>query len=269
MNKKSSRLPKICFLILLLTLPACAYRPKIIAEKITLQEIASMKEPVRLLDGEKLSYGIAWIGIPSGRMNLEIKGIEKINGRNFYHIVCEAGPNDFFSLFFKSKYILETYVDTESGLPLKSLRKKMPKGEVEEDINFDRNNKIAEINNGKTIKKIELTQNSHDLLSFLYYFRMHGVEPEKKYDFDIVYGERSWPVEMTTEGVGRIKLRGSECVQVLSVKLSSALILEIMGNKEMEAYVSIDSKRIPIFFTVKTKMGQADTMLIKKEICDR
>jgi hypothetical protein len=155
-------------------------------------------------------------------------------------------------------------VDAESGLPLESSRKKMSKIGIEEDIIFDRDKKIAEINDGKTVKKITLTQNSHDLLSFLYYFRIHGLKPDKKYNFDIVYGGKSWPVEMTTQGVYQLRLKGGKRVDVLFVKLSSELILEIMGNKDLDAYVSADLERIPIFFRVKTKMGEADTILIKE-----
>ncbi|MFA5271017.1 MAG: DUF3108 domain-containing protein [Candidatus Omnitrophota bacterium] len=262
--KKLNRFRRIYFLVLLLLLPACAYRPKIIAENISPQQIASVKEPTCLIGEEKLLYGISWLGIPAGRMNLEVKDIEKINGRDYYRLVCNAGPNNFFSFFFKSKYILETYVDVESALPLKSSRKRLPKGEIDEIITFDRNNKIAQINDGKAVKEIALTQNSHDLLSFLYYFRVHGLESGKKYDFDIVYGGKSWPVEMTTQGFCQLRLRDGKRIRVIAVKLSSALILEIMGNKDLEAYVSADLKRIPVFFTVKTKMGKADTTLISE-----
>lgn len=255
---------KIYFLVLVLALSACAYRPRIVAEKISPQQVICVKKPANLTKGEKLKYGISWIGIPAGMLDLEVKGVEEINGSKFYRLNCDAGPNGFFSLFFKYRYILETYVDAQSGLPLKSSRKKIRKAGIEEDIVFDWNKKIAEINDGKVVKKIALSQNSHDLLSFLYYFRMHGLEPDKKYNFDIIYGGRSWPVEMTTQGIYQVRLKGGKRFDALFVKLSSALILEIMGNNELDAYVSADLERIPVFFRVKTKMGEADTILIKE-----
>jgi hypothetical protein len=201
-------------------------------------------------------------------MDLEIKGIEEIDGRKFYRLFCDAGPNSFFSLFFKARYALETYVDTESGLPLKSSRKKMLKTGIEEEIVFDRNKNIAEINDGEKVKQITITQNSHDLLSFLYYYRINGLEPNKKYNFDIIYGGKSWPVEMSTGGIYQLRLRDGKCVDVLSVKVLSALILEIMGGKELNAYVSADSQRVPVFFNVKTKMGTANTTLIEQKQCE-
>ncbi len=268
MRKELNILSQSIFLILLLVLSACAYRPKLLAEKILPQQIAEMKKTTRLNEGEKIKYGISWLGISCGKMDLEIKSSEEINGRKVYHLFCDAGPNDFFSIFFQSRYILETYLDAETGLPIKSVRKKMPKNQTEEEIMFHWNNKVAEVNYGKAVKKIPLAENSQDLLSFLYYFRINGLAPDKKYNFSIIYSGKSWPVEMISDGVYQLRQTGGRCIRVLSVKLFSPLILEIMGGKELTAYVSADYERIPVIFSVKTKMGQADTTLIEKRQCE-
>lgn len=255
---------KICFLILLSVLSACAYRPRISPIKLTPQEIIKLEEPGCLDKTEKIKYSISWINIPSGRINLETKGIEKINGCNVYHIYCDAGPNSFWSLFFKSRYLLETYVDTQTGLPLKSVRKRMPKALIEEDIAFDWAKDTAKISDGKTTKEISVTKNSHDLLSFIYYYRIKGLEPGAKYNFYVIYNGKSWPVEIQTDNIYQLKSRDGSLIQVIYVKLLSSLIAELTGGSLLEAYVSVDSKRIPIFFSIKTKMGEADANLIEK-----
>jgi len=243
---------------------ACAYRPKIVMQyTLPLKQCAIVKEPSSLPGAEKLIYGLSWHGIPSGRLTLETKGIERIDNCNYYHVIATAGPNNFFSIFFNIKYIVETYVDKDTGMPLKFYKKKSVKGKVtEETIIFDYgNNEAIWEYTGKTKKTIELTKNNQDLLSFLYYFRLKGLEANKVYNFNIVYNGKNWPIKMVTGNVNLIKLGSGDCVNVVSVELSSPLISKLVGGETLSAYVSADSKRIPVFFTIKSKGSQADAVL--------
>ncbi|MFA5337384.1 MAG: DUF3108 domain-containing protein [Candidatus Omnitrophota bacterium] len=255
---------KYCFFAILLVMTACAYRPKIVLQCVPpLRQCAIVKEPSSLPVTEKLIYVLSWHGIPSGRLTLETKGVENIDGRNYYHVIATAGPNNFFSIFFNIKYTVETYVDKDTGLPLKFYKKKSSRGKVaEETIVFDYSNDTAIWEyTGKTKKEIEFAKNSQDLLSFLYYFRLKGLEANKVYNFNILYNGKSWPIKMVTGNVNLIKLGSGDCINTVSVELSSSLISKLVGGEILNAYVSADSKRIPVFFTIKSKGGQADAVL--------
>lgn len=255
---------KYCFLIVLLAITACAYRPMIVTKCMPLQkQCFVVKEPSRFSSKEKLRYGASLRGIPSASLVLEIKGIEQVNNRDCYRIVANAGPNSFFSFFYNIKYQVETYIDKESGLSLKFYKKKTFRRKTnEETIIFDRDKKTAHCEyNDKRKKEVAINQNTHDLLSFLYYFRMKGLELDKTYDFDILYGGKIWPFKMKVNGVYLMKLRDGRCVNVFSVKLTSELISIIMGAPALDAYVSADTMRTPIFFTAKTRMGDSDSVL--------
>jgi hypothetical protein len=247
-----------------LLVTACVYKPLITAYVPQNWQCPVTKRQFTFSDKEKLLYTAAWHGIPSGRLVLEIKGIEKIANRDYYHIVATAGPNDFFSFFYNVKYMVETYIDKETGLTLK-FRKQKISGErtIEEDIDFDRkNNTMNWQYTGRSKETIKSSQNTHDLLSFLYYFRLKGLEQNKTYDFEIAYNGKIWPVQMKVDDVKFLRLRGGNYLPVFYVELSSELIAKIMGTKILKAYVSADSKRVPVFFTARTKIGNADSRLI-------
>jgi len=259
---------KYWVLIALLGTTACAYRPRIITQCIPqAEQCLIMKEPAHFSSKEKLMYSASLGGIPSANLVLEIKGIEQVNNRDCYHIVANAGPNSFFSFFYNIKYQVETYIDKDSGLSLKFYKKKTFRKKVnEETIIFDRDKKMAQCEyNDKRKKEVTINQDTHDLLSFLYYFRMKGLEPDKTYDFSILYNGKIWPFKMKVNGVYLMKLRDGRCVNVFSVKLTSELISKIMGAPALDAFVSADAMRTPIFFTAKTRMGQSDSVLLNIE----
>lgn len=256
---------KYLVLILLLAVTACAYRPRIVMQCVPLKEqCIIVKEPSHFSSREKLMYSAALRGIPSANLVLEIKGIERVNNHDCYHIVADASPNSFFSLFFNVKYHVETYIDKDTGLSVKFYKKKTSGRKTnEETIIFDRDKKTAKCEyNDMRKKEIEINENTQDLLSFLYYFRMKGIEQNKTYDFNILYGGKIWPIQMKVTGVYLMKLRDGSCVNVFSVKLTSELISKIMGAPALDAYVSADSRRVPIFFTAQTTMGESDSVLL-------
>ncbi|MCK9614853.1 MAG: DUF3108 domain-containing protein [Candidatus Omnitrophica bacterium] len=255
---------KYYFLSILLATTACAYRPQIIKQCIPKQEQCFLpKEPARLSYDEKLIYGASWRGIPSAKLILQIKGIEEVNNRDCYHITATANPNSFFSIFFNVKYEVDTYIDKASGLSLKFHKKKSFGRKIsEETIIFDRDKKIAKCKfNDNRKKDVEIGENTHDLLSFLYYFRMKGLEPEGTYDFNILYAGRIWPIKMKVNGIYLMKLKG-ERINVFSVRLTSELINAIIGSPALDAYVSANEKLIPVFFTANTRIGQSDSVLL-------
>ncbi|MFA5008826.1 MAG: DUF3108 domain-containing protein [Candidatus Omnitrophota bacterium] len=250
---------------------ACAYRPRIVMQCVPLaKQCTTINKPGKLSLVEKLNYVVSWHGIPSGRLTIETKGIETIGNRNYYHIVANAGPNDFFAIFFNIKYTVETYVDSDTGLPLKFYRNKSHRGKKEQEaIIFDHNaNSATWEYTHKAKKSVKIDENSQDLLSFLYYFRLKGFASDKLYNFNIVYDGKSWPVQMKVDNLHLLKLRNGKCIEVISAELTSPLISEIMGSSKLNAYVGADAKRIPIFFTVKTKMGEADTVLSNLDSLD-
>lgn len=263
--KLTAQYGKYFFLIIIISATACAYRPRIVTKCIPKESQCFIaKEPSRFPSREKLRYSVSWRGIPSASLILETKGIEEVGGKDCYYMTANAGPNSFFSFFYNIKYQVETYIDKDSGLSLKSYKKKNFKNKItEETIIFNRDKKTAQCEyNNKPKKEVKIEDTTHDLLSFLYYFRIKGLESGKAYDFGILYGGKIWQVKMTVGDVYLMKLRNGECIDVFSVKLFSELITKIMGASELDAYVSADSRRIPVFFTAKTKIGETDCALV-------
>ncbi|MDD4955913.1 MAG: DUF3108 domain-containing protein [Candidatus Omnitrophica bacterium] len=260
---------KSLFLVMLLGTTACAYKPKIVMQCLPQpKQCIIANETLRFSPKEKLAYVASLGSIPSANLVLEIKGIEYVNGHDCYHIVADAGPNSFFSLFFNLKYHIETYIDKNTGLTAKFYKKKTSRRKTtEETIIFDRDKNTAKCEyNDMRKKELAINQDTHDLLSFLYYYRMKGIETGKTYNFGMLYGGKIWPVEMKVGNVYLMKLKDGSCINVFAVKLSSEIISSIMGAPVLDAYVSVDSKRIPIFFTAKTRMGDVGTVLTNLEV---
>lgn len=255
--------------MIVLVISSCAYRPKIITLPVPIQEQAneavSVPIAVKTIEvGEKLVYAVDWRGIPSGKIILEVKEIVTIGQRSYYHIIAEAVPNGFFSFFYRVKYFVETYIDTESHRPLKFYKKRILRNVVsEETINFDYNRNEARWQyTSSGSKTIPLTPHGQDLLSFLYIFRMQDIKLGAEYPVDIVYNASIWQAKIKVDTFELVKFNG-EGIKTFTAKLISRLSKHITGDQKMKIYFSFDNGHAPLLFQLSTKIGPLTGVLVR------
>jgi hypothetical protein len=256
----------ICILFLLCGIISCAHRPKITVIELPAKEEKIIITPVKqtLSVGEKLVYAVDWRGIYAGQIILHVKELVNFSNRQCYHIIAQARPNRFFRLFYNVKYIVETYIDKETNMPLRFYKKRTyGKDITEEDISFDYNNNVAAWKytgvEGKTIKLS--VNNVQDLLSSLYYFRLKSFILGEEYPLDIIYNGTAWKLNAKISSLELVKMYHEKVIKTYTVSLSSKLTKHITGEQKIKIYFSAKEKHTPLLFNFRTKIGPLNGVL--------
>lgn len=262
------------FVILFLSifLASCAYQVHTYDKEISpVEDSARIEEPNKSLQvGEKLVYAVDWIGIPAGFITLEVKETMQINNHLAYHIIAKARPNRFFKIFYDIEYTVHTYIDTKTLKPIRfhkerSLNRKITDETIE--FSYDTDNAIWEYSNPKTRKELSIPKNAQDLLSSLYYFRLIKIGLGKHYPISIIYGGESWSVDIMAERIADIQITNRGHFKTMVIAPVSDLAKHITGFKNFKAFLTTDKRRLPVLFTMRTKIGYLSGILISDSLC--
>ena len=223
--------------------------------------------------GEYLEYSAEWLGIPAGEIILKVEGIVKFSGHQCYHISGRALPNRFFSHFYDVEYEVNSYVDTATFQPLRFEKRRRIKNQINDTIiDFDWVGKKATFNSEGTdlvvvISSLQpqisqqnpttnvITKDTQDLLSSLYYFRLHDIEAVKNHQINIYYNQRNWPVSVETEKPFLKEIRKQGTFSVFTASVNSTITDFILGRHKFIVYFTADPRRIPLEFDVGTAIG--------------
>ena len=231
--------------------------------------------------GETLEYSIEWLGIPSGKVTMTVAGIEKVDGFDCYHIVCKAMPNKFFRMFYDTEYKLDSYIDTKElySRRFEKVRRLndltlyetttydqekhearytsySPKGPVD-TVTFLSKQK-TKVGNTTTTKQI--LENTQDLLSTFYYFRLHPINEGQEYVINVEYGE-PYPLTVKAGKPFWKDMRKKGTFPVFEIFLDSKLIPDILGKRKISVYMTADGRRVPLLFSLQTNIGAIQGML--------
>ena len=226
-----------------------------------------------LKTGEYLEYSAEWLGISAGKIILKIEGIVNFSGHQCYHISGRTLPNSFFSHFYDVEYEVNSYVDTITFQPLRFEKRRRIRNQINDTvIDFDWVGKKATSNSWGTDLDVDIsplqpqislqnpttnviTQDTQDLLSSLYYFRLHDIETIKSHRINIYYNQRIWPVSVETEKPFFKEIRKKGTFSVFTASISSTITDFILGRHKFIVYFTVDSRRIPLEFDVGTAIG--------------
>ena len=233
-----------------------------------------IESPQALLkSGEYLRYSAEWLGIPAGIVTLRVSGIEKFKGRDCYHIIGRAVPNKFFASFYDVEYIVHSYIDVESKQPSRFQKIRRRKDAINDTtIDFDWGKNKAtftskgsdvglEISNlrDKINKDIpisdNITKDTQDLLSSIYFFRLLKIEGDHAYSFNIYYAQRVWPILVNVGAPYLRDFRKLGTFRVFKVSVGSIITDFILGKHNFGIYFTADFLRIPLEFEVGTAIG--------------
>lgn len=237
-------------------------------EKIT---IAAPETSLKI--GEKLRYSVEWLGIPVGKITLNVQGIEKIDGRECYHILASATPNKFFAKFYDVEYIVHTYIDAKTFYTYRFEKTRRLKGEFNYVvIDFDREKKEARYQQSGSAPVLDISavreevatsvpvtfkilDGTQDLFSSFYYLRFLDLKENQASTVNIYYEQRNWSVNVKVEKPFFRDIRKIGSFAVFGVSLDSKLGEFILGKRKMFVYFTADSRRIPLEFKFATSLG--------------
>lgn len=237
------------------------------------QKLAIFPNERSLRIGEVLQYSVEWLGIPVGKIILEVRGIEEIDGSDCYHIVGRALPNKFLSKLYDVEYIVHTYIDVKNGYTIRFEKTRRMKDKFNYvEIDFDHQKKEAiyrasgsapllvisearqELENSVPVS-FKIIDGTQDLFSGLYYLRLLDIKENQNYAVSVYYEQRNWSVK-TKIGKPFIRdIRRKGTFVVFEASLSSDLSKFILGKSHMSVYLTADSRRIPLEFKIGTSLG--------------
>lgn len=213
--------------------------------------------------GEYLEFNIRWKFVVVGYATMSVKNIEKVQGRDCYHIVTEARTADFFDNFFKVRDVNESWIDTESFSSLK-FRQQLSEGNYKntETIVFDQEkHKYFVV---ETKKTGEIPPWVQDVLSSLYYLRTKNISDGNTVNIDANSGGKSWPLSVRMLRKEEIKVpAGSfKCYVVEPNIREGAGIFQAKGS--LSVWLTDDNKKTPVNMSSEIAIGSIKAELKTK-----
>lgn len=261
----------ISIFILIAFISGCAVARRLKIEPPSLREakvtetLVEIKPPSKTYRvGEKFIYHIRWFGVPVGDALMSIPEITEINGRKVYHLKAEVESSKWFSMIFKLKDRLDSYVDVEGLYPLKFERYQREGGyKAEEVMEYDHANRTATYRSllNNSVKTMEVPEGVQDMLSCIYWVRLQEAKPGTSIFVDVNADEKNWKLE--------VKVMGSERIEMLNLGVYDAFVAHpiakfrgaILKKGKMWVWVSADERRIPLILKAETPFGPIVTYL--------
>jgi hypothetical protein len=217
---------------------------------------------VPFADGERLTYSIDYGIINAGEATMEITGPFDFNGRLCYNATSVAKTNTFFSLFFKVRDTVTSYIDRE-GIFSWYFRKRLREGSFKADVEvrFDQYRRIAVYDNGKYYKVEPMVQ---DILSSLYYIRTQEMSPGRSIYIENHTDRKNYPLE--------VKILEEVMVETPLGKFTTYKVEPILRGPgifkhkgRLFVFFTTDDRKLPVLLQSKVVLGHFKATLIKAE----
>jgi len=218
--------------------------------------------------GEKFKYRVYYYSMLTGKVNAGIATMEigekpvKIGGRNTYHIEAIGKSKGVFNLFYKVHDRFETFIDEDSIVPLKFIRRTREGGyEVDDDVIFDHSLLTAtSLQETKPIKPF-----TQDIISAFYYART--------LDFTGVKEGETFPVVFYLDDsvyTSVIQYLGKEIIKIEQGKFRCMKFKPMVVTGEafdepypMTMWISDDKNRVPLLVESEVIIGSVRMELLK------
>ncbi len=253
----------VCFIFLTLLV----YR-QIQTKKANLLDLAVKpqrmeKMPFAIRNGEKLKFSVRWLGMEVGTAEATVKGIEKIQGRDAYHIAAFARSNSLIDLIYPVRDEHHTYIDAEH---LYSLRyeKILSEGRyrANEVIEFDQKNHTAlhySRKNGSK-KQVLILKNVQDEVSSAYWFRMQPMKVGDTVRVAANVDEKNWDYEVKILQQDHLQIKGLGVFDAFQLEPSTRFRGVFIRRGKIRGWMSTDEKRLPLM--MKTKIPVLGTITV-------
>jgi hypothetical protein len=237
--------------------------------------VPSVQTESAFQEGEYFKFEMSYSGfLKAGNATLNVKD-SKLNGKSVYHVVGKGWTTGAIKWFFKVRDRYESYFDKETGMPYKFIRKIDEGGHTKDiEINFDHDNKIAEVNNKKhkKIKKIATERDVQDMVSMYYYLRnsidVNALSKGDEIKTNMFFDEDNYGFKLKYLGRETIKvdINGSD-VKVKTIKFRPYVMAGRVFKEEesLTLWVSADKNKIPLKIKADLAVGslRADLVAFK------
>ena len=223
------------------------------------------KTDFKIREGEKLKFSIRWLGMEVGTVEAMMKGIEKIRGRDAYHIVVYARSNSLIDLVYPVRDEHHTYIDTEHVHSLR-YEKILKEGRYRADevMEFDQeHHKAAYYSRKNGSRKQMLTlKNVQDEISSAYWFRTQPLKVGETVHIPAMANEKNWDLEVQILQKDQVDIKGLGTFEAFQLEPSATFRGIFIRRAKIRGWVSADEKRLPLMMKTKIPVLGTITMVL-------
>ncbi len=222
--------------------------------------------------GERLEIALHWMALPAGRVVLEVRKAEPINGRETLQLWGNVLSSALVDTIYHVDNTIESFIDAKGAVPYKFLLHMVETSQKKETrVAFDHvkgkafywSKRVSQKWGDETIDVVDaFTSGAKDMYSGIYSLRMHEYELNKPVRF-FVY-EKSKNLEVIVTPVANELVTSKVGVfQCWKLGIQVSLNNNLQQTGESYLWVSDDSKRYIVKFDAKVKIGSLKGNLVE------
>jgi hypothetical protein len=210
--------------------------------------------------GEWLRFNISYGFIHAGTAVMAIPDYRYINGRQSFHVKCEAFSAAGFSWIFKVEDRYETVIDCD-GLFSWKFEQHIREGSYKADhiTDFDQYNNQAMTDKGK----FSTPEYVHDIVSAFYFTRTHnfsGYKVGDKLHLENFFKDKVYPLDVKYLGKQRVEVDAGtfDCILVEPLVKEGGLFKH---KGRLIIWLTDDDRKIPVKVTSEIIVGSISVEL--------
>ena len=181
------------FLALALSVSAYQNNPRTILARLDTTKLENQ--------AKQLVCRVYFLGLfPVGRAVLRDEGLIKFEGKDFYHLSAQAGPEDLINKIYPFAAGIDSYLDLKALVPVffrQDIRTKDK--ELKKEVRYDQVNNVMEING----EKRTILPETYEPLSLLHKLRRMDLASISSFDLNINTNQKNYAFtgEITKENI--------------------------------------------------------------------
>ncbi len=221
--------------------------------------------------GEKLDFKVYFEFILGGDATMEVKNVEKVNGRPCYHFVSTAKSTPTVDFFYKVRDKVQSWRDVKLGIS-RQFEKNLREGGYRFHKSFDYllEDSIYVVENHLSRSEpetLEIIQPFQDVLSSFYYVRERDLIPGEVVTVFLEDDKKQYEVwvHVLRKETVEVPAGTFDCV-VAEPRLKSAGLFRAEGT--MQIWLTDDEKHMPVLMKSKLYFGRVWAKLHKYRLKD-
>lgn len=216
--------------------------------------------------GEKLTYRLHYGFLDAGEATVEVRETEYSRlDRPMYHVVGKGRTLGAFNWFFKVRDRYESYMDQESLMPWKFVRR-IEEGKYKKSQDYVFHHDRAAVDNGKG-QVFEIPVGAQDMISSFYYARtmdFSGAQPGDQFTIQTFMDDEVYDLHIRYLGKEVVNLRKGKfrCMKFVPV-VQEGRIFE--DSEDLQVWITDDENKIPILAKAEVLVGSIKMEVVKYE----
>lgn len=216
--------------------------------------------------GEKLTYRLHYGFVDAGEAVVEVKETKYSRlGRPMFHVEGKGRTLGAFNWFFKVRDRYESYIDQESLLPWKFIRR-IDEGGYEKSQDYIFHHHRMAVDNGAGIT-YEIPTGAQDMISAFYYARtldFTDAAPGDEFTIQTFMDDEIYDLRIRYLGKEELSLRTGDyrCMKFVPIVQEGRIFKD---SEDLQVWITDDENKIPILAKASILVGSIKMQLVEYE----